>query len=330
MYVTTHQPENTETENLQNPPDKAPAYTPFLTIAFIVICSTIFIAANLDKNSTSSEGFLNWVAPSTYYIWEGRIWGLLTSAFVHIQFMHIFFNMYWLWTFGPLLERANGRMHFLLLVISSAMVSSAVEFGLLGSAGIGFSGVVYAMFGYIFVMSKLEPDRWKIPQNITITFIGWGILCIVLTYARILNIANGAHFGGLAWGALFAYLPQFTNRTLRFAIPAAIITVLAVPLFWAPWLSDWWVYRGYNLNRQQDIPGAKNAYQKALSMDPENELAKTNLKIIDDYDQLKALGENGKTEEMTKLCKEIIELGAPSDWLENCAAGFPQNQSKDK
>ena len=47
----------------------------------------------------------------------------LTSAFVHspVSLLHIMFNMYILWAFGPVLERTLGRVKFLLLYVASLL-----------------------------------------------------------------------------------------------------------------------------------------------------------------------------------------------------------------
>jgi len=41
---------------------------------------------------------------------RGQIWRLATSAFPHINFLHLAFNVYWLWVFGTAVERAFGHL----------------------------------------------------------------------------------------------------------------------------------------------------------------------------------------------------------------------------
>ena len=49
---------------------------------------------------------------------NGAFWQLLTSIFLHGDFMHIFFNMFALYVFGKILEENWGKMKFLLLHIA--------------------------------------------------------------------------------------------------------------------------------------------------------------------------------------------------------------------
>ena len=46
---------------------------------------------------------------------DGAYWQLITSAFTHVQLLHIAFNMFALWVFGPQLEMLFGRVRFLAL-----------------------------------------------------------------------------------------------------------------------------------------------------------------------------------------------------------------------
>ena len=84
---------------------------------------------------------------SAHEIFQGRWIALITSAFVHLEIMHIFFNMYWLYFLGPVVEKEFGSVNFLAFIIGTAFVSSGWQM-MGGTTGIGFSGVGYAMIGF--------------------------------------------------------------------------------------------------------------------------------------------------------------------------------------
>ena len=71
-------------------------------------------------------------APPTAATWlpgvsDGAYWQLITSAFTHVQLLHIAFNMFALYLFGPQLELFFGRVRYLALYFISALTGSAAR-----------------------------------------------------------------------------------------------------------------------------------------------------------------------------------------------------------
>src|SRR5262245_57049406 len=58
---------------------------------------------------------------------DGRYWTLVTSAFSHNWFWHIFINMYVLNSFGTVLESALGTRKFLQLYFFASIVSGVTH-----------------------------------------------------------------------------------------------------------------------------------------------------------------------------------------------------------
>ncbi|MEJ2432227.1 MAG: rhomboid family intramembrane serine protease [Pseudolabrys sp.] len=54
-------------------------------------------------------------------------WPLITDAFLHGGWLHIVFNMWFLWIFGPAIEARFGRFMFLLLYFGGALVASGLH-----------------------------------------------------------------------------------------------------------------------------------------------------------------------------------------------------------
>jgi membrane associated rhomboid family serine protease len=77
---------------------------------------------------------------------RGELWRLLTSIFPHSGMIHLAFNIYWLWTFGALIEREFGHLKTVALIVLFSVGSGALEFAF-ARGGIGLSGVGYGMFG---------------------------------------------------------------------------------------------------------------------------------------------------------------------------------------
>ena len=71
------------------------------------------------------------------------------------------------------------------------------------------SGVVYGLFGYVWMKGKYDPGEGMFlhPSTIMIMLF-WFAFCFVGP----MNIANGAHAGGLAVGTLWGYLSSTVVR----------------------------------------------------------------------------------------------------------------------
>ncbi len=143
---------------------------------------------------------------------NGQVWRLVSPIFLHFGLLHIVFNMYWLYDLGTMIERRLGSILYILLILAIAVPSNYAQFAVTGPMFGGMSGVVYGLFGYVWVRGRLEPTSGlNLPSNVAVIMIGWFVLCAT---GLVGNVANWAHGGGLAMGALLAYWPHFL-RTLR-------------------------------------------------------------------------------------------------------------------
>jgi hypothetical protein len=176
-----------------------------------------------------------------------RIGGLLTSAFVHFDIWHVLFNMWWLKDFGALLEPTLGRSRYILFVIVSAVVSSGAELAVTSQTGVGFSGVVYAMFGYLLAARRTQPAYQQILTKQTVIWLlGWLILCVVLTYAQVWRVANAAHMAGFLFGYCVGNVFAAQVRVvLNKAALSALIAVTVLSVVYMPWSETWKHRRTY-------------------------------------------------------------------------------------
>jgi membrane associated rhomboid family serine protease len=133
---------------------------------------------------------------------RGQIWRLATSTFPHVNFLHLAFNVYWLWVFGTAVERAFGHLRTVLLMLFLAVASSTWDFALT-DGGLGLSGVGYGLVGLLYVLSQYdERFRGSIDKSTVNLFIGWFFFGVFATATHMFNVANGAHGTGALFGAL--------------------------------------------------------------------------------------------------------------------------------
>lgn len=112
-------------------------------IAINVVLFILQITTTQPGRYVTSEDSLNWdedapvqkyIPPSspvtnaldldTNAVLHGQVWRLLTAAFLHGSFGHIFFNMLFLWWFGHEIENIYGRKEFLSFYIVSAFAGN--------------------------------------------------------------------------------------------------------------------------------------------------------------------------------------------------------------
>lgn len=130
-------------------------------------------------------------------------WRLVTPIFIHTGVLHIIFNLFWVYDFGMLIESKESRWFFLLLVLSGAILGNLLQLLLAGPYFGGLSGVVYALFGYLWVSAKTNlRSGYFISTPIIVLLMAW----LVIGFTGILgSVANFGHLGGLLAGFLFAY-----------------------------------------------------------------------------------------------------------------------------
>jgi GlpG protein len=141
-------------------------------------------------------------------IFQGQVWRLITPAFLHqelsISPWHLIFNMFWLLDLGTMIERRHGSLRFAAMVLVLALVSNLAQAVLEGPNFVGMSGVVYGLFGYVWLRGRLDPTSgFYLSPNIVF----WMMLWLVACFSGALGpIAKWAHAGGLAAGAAIGYL----------------------------------------------------------------------------------------------------------------------------
>ncbi|MFP6769233.1 MAG: rhomboid family intramembrane serine protease [Planctomycetaceae bacterium] len=137
---------------------------------------------------------------------RGQLWRLVTPIFLHFSILHILFNLLWVKEFGGAIELRRGKVRFLLLVLLISVVSNVGQYWTTGHPVFGgLSGVVYGLFGYLWIKERYDPDAGlTLPPGCAVWMIGWFLICWT---GIVGNIANGAHAFGLATGMLVGMLP---------------------------------------------------------------------------------------------------------------------------
>ncbi len=143
-----------------------------------------------------------------------RPWTLFTAMFLHGSFVHLLFNMYVLFMFGPLVEQALGRTRFLYLYFASGLLASlaAVFFY---DAAVGASGALMGVIGAVIVFFPHLKVLFffVIPMSMRTAGIIFAAIDLFGTFNPSSTIAHWAHLAGLGSGVLYSlYLKQKAVR----------------------------------------------------------------------------------------------------------------------
>lgn len=164
-------------------------------IIFITVLAYI-VQINIDQGSL-------FMGLNLYFLVGGFYWQPLTSIFSHGGIAHLVMNMFVLWQFGNLIEKARGKRSFITLYLVTGIVTSLLSFLYIFYVDIrvnlvGASGAICAILGYIAYFDKTQRSG----------IITWILLISVAPLLIGLPIAWYAHFIGLFVGFTYALIDK--------------------------------------------------------------------------------------------------------------------------
>lgn len=183
---------------------RPPSVTPYLTYILIGINVIVFLAQMASQSLTGVDLPAAFGLKNNQLIAQGQFWRLFTPMFLHGGILHIGFNMYALYIFGPGLERFFGRWRFLTLYILSGFTGNVASFIFSTAQSLGSSTAIFGLLGAegVFLYHNREIlggfARRALNNIILIAVIN---LLIGIAPA----IDNWGHLGGLVGGTLFTW-----------------------------------------------------------------------------------------------------------------------------
>ncbi len=201
-----------------------------VTFTLIGISVALFVVA-LGSASIDRRLFNDFSAYN-YAISQGEWWRILTAAFLHLNTVHILFNMYALYLFGPRLEQQVGSVAFASLYFASAAAGGAASYllGPLNQASVGASGAIFGLFGaWMFVAYQLRKTQMgRVMFNQLILLLALNLALPLIAP----SIDWRAHAGGFVTGLLIAALwAEFAKgrsnaRAVRTGIGTAVLVFM--------------------------------------------------------------------------------------------------------
>ena len=193
-------------------------------LTFTIILITCIVSIVSFNDSNVKKGLIL----SPYKVLnEKKFWLLITHAFIHADYLHLFFNMYVLYMFGPYLElyfeynASLGFISYMLFYILSAIFATIPALYKNGNnpnyLSLGASGAVSAVvFAYI-VLNPLRELGIILLPGIWIPGFIFGILYLIaenyMSKKKYSNIAHDAHISGALFGVFFILFFDLKNAS---------------------------------------------------------------------------------------------------------------------
>ena len=193
------------------------SYPAYVTWGLILANVIVFVADLVSQGGGFSimGGSGELLAAGLVYgpaVADGDWYRLVTSMFLHLGLLHLAFNMYALYLFGPLLEQLYGHIDYLIIYFLCGIGGSVMTILFTpDSAAAGASGAIFGLFGLAFMVSRrrhllLGPQaRAMLSQAGALLLVN-----LVFTFA-IPGISWTGHIGGLLIGGLIGLLLAPTN-----------------------------------------------------------------------------------------------------------------------
>ena len=191
-------------QNLRDRWQKRERSSGVLTMSLLITSVAVYLLSGMGTNKEILKGFyISLQSEGLTEVLNGQFWRLFTPIFLHFSPLHILFNMYWLHVLGSQIERLKGSKFFITFVLALALFSNLAQFIMSGPLFGGMSGVVYGLFGYVFIKCKFDPgDGFYIDSFTANIMFGWFALCFLGVFP---SVANWAHAGGLLVGLAWGY-----------------------------------------------------------------------------------------------------------------------------
>lgn len=188
---------------------------PIITYILIAINIIMFLAMYLfGQGSEDHYTLLTFGANNRQLVTVfGQYYRLLTSAFLHIGFFHLFFNCYALYIIGNQIESFYGKWKYLLIYLGSAICGSLLSICTSNYTSAGASGAIFGLLGSLLYFGyhyRLYLGNVMKSQVIP-------ILILNLLLSLLPGIDGSAHIGGLIGGVLLSMAVGIPNKTKKTA-----------------------------------------------------------------------------------------------------------------
>lgn len=194
-----------------------------LSITLIIVAINVIVSLSAFNNQILKEQLIF----SPYIVKHKKEWWrFITHAFIHADYLHLFFNMYVLYNFGELIENTliylygntSGSLYYIAMYLGGILFatipsmrkhSDNIYYKSLGASG----AVSSVLFAFIIFYPLQKLSLLFIPIGIP-AFIFGALYIAFETYSNKkgrTNIAHDAHIAGAIFGVLYVCAIDINN-----------------------------------------------------------------------------------------------------------------------
>lgn len=184
-------------------------YAP-MCLGLVIICTLLYLYTlkllKSEKNKTVIAYYLGAIESQAIYQ-KHQYWRLIAANFIHVDFWHYLFNLYFIIELGSWLEASMTPWLFALLLVVSGLASTVLTYGYdlkkgyhhvtFGASGFGF--------GFLGFIAGLMLFHHAIAPSSMTSFISVILINVAYTLMRP-NISKTGHLGGFIGGLLVSLL----------------------------------------------------------------------------------------------------------------------------
>ena len=178
------------------------------TWAILAVCALMYVITEIAGSSEDTYTLIRFGANVPDMVRAGEWWRLVSSIFLHVGMMHLFFNLYACYLFGGFVERFSGAWEMWAVFLFSGLCGSAAS-AFLGAHAVS-AGASGGIFGLIAAATLIALRfRGLFPPSVRKMYLFQFLFIIVINFAYGMaepHIDNLAHAGGFVGGAIVGLL----------------------------------------------------------------------------------------------------------------------------
>ncbi len=130
-------------------------------------------------------------------------WTLLTSIFMHADFLHLYGNMFALAVFGTLFEKQAGSRNFLIVFFAGGMIAGLAGLAFYDSL-LGASGAIFSVLGcFAIFRPRSVVFVLGVPMPVLAALFVWAGMDLAGVFYPD-GVAHFSHLAGMAFGGIYA------------------------------------------------------------------------------------------------------------------------------
>lgn len=174
-----------------------------VTFIVIIVCVLIWLRIRNSNEYNRREDLVGKYCMIPMQVERGEWYRMITCAFIHVEFYHIFMNLYAMYNLGSLLEPYLGSIKFAMILFAAILGASFFvlkqnQF----TRTIGLSGGLYGLLAAYFIL--LYKLGLFANPSVQASLIRTVVVNVAISFMP--NVSMMGHLGGAVVGALISFL----------------------------------------------------------------------------------------------------------------------------